>query len=139
MIARSVLSILLAGVLLHGWTQMRRSPLVAWLSIIAAGAGLYLVWAPSHTTELAELVGIGRGADLIVYLWVCISLNLLLSLHLKMRVQQETITKLARHIALTNAVVRAEQGQVIMDTAPPTALQLPAGADMSTQMRGQTA
>jgi hypothetical protein len=139
MIAQAVLSVLLAGVLLHGWTQMRRSPLVAWLSMAAAIVGLYLVWAPSHTTELAAVLGIGRGADLILYLWVCISLNLLLSLHLKLRAQQETVTKLARHIALANAVVRAEHGQAVMDTAPPTVPQLPGGADTPTRMRGQTA
>ena len=139
MIAQLLLSILLAGVLLHGWTQMRRAPLVAWLSMAAAIVGLYLVWAPSHTTELASIIGIGRGADLILYLWVCISLNLLLSLHLKLRAQQETVTKLARHIALASAIVRSEHERAIMDMAPPTVPQLPAGADRPTRMRGQTA
>lgn len=139
MTAQLVLSILLGAVLLHGWTQLRRSPLVAWLSMAAALAGLYLIWAPSHTTELAALIGIGRGADLILYLWVCISLNLLLSLHLKLRVQQETITKLARHVALTNAVVRMESAGLVTETAPPTVPRLPAGARTSRQMHGQTA
>jgi hypothetical protein len=108
MTAQLVLSILLGAVLLHGWTQLRRSPLVAWMSLIAAVGGLYLVWVPTHTTEIAGLLGIGRGADLIMYLWVCISLNLLLSLHLKLRRQQETITKLVRHVALANAFVRTD-------------------------------
>ena len=139
MTAQLLLSILLGAVLLHGWTQLRRSPLVAGLSVAAALAGLYLVWAPSHTTELAALIGIGRGADLILYLWVCISLNLLLSLHLKLRVQQETITKLARHIALANAVVRTDRAGIVTETAPPTVPLLPDGAHTSTQMRGQTA
>lgn len=122
MIAQLVLSVLLGAVLLHGWTQMRRSPLVAWMSLVAAVGGLYLVWAPAHTTEIAGLLGIGRGADLIMYLWVCISLNLLLSLHLKLRRQQETITKLVRHVALANAFVRADnsqdrQGRGVADSA----------------------
>jgi hypothetical protein len=30
---------------------------------------------PEHSTQLAELVGIGRGVDLILYIWVCISLS----------------------------------------------------------------
>ena len=135
MMAQALLSVLLGFVLLHGWTQFRRSPLVASLSIVAALAGLYLVWAPSHTTTLAEFMGIGRGADLILYLWVCISLNLLLSLHLKLRVQQETITKLARAVALANPIVAPPQAAVLATDAPPTA---PAGAHMSTQRRGQT-
>lgn len=111
MIAQLVLSVLLGAVLLHGWTQLRRSPLVAWMSLIAAVSGLYLVWAPAHTTEIAGLLGIGRGADLIMYLWICISLNLLLSLHLKLRLQQETITKLTRHVALANAFVRTDDAR----------------------------
>jgi hypothetical protein len=71
---------------------------------LVAIAGLFFVWVPSATTYVAELVGIGRGADLIFYLWVCISLILLLNLHLKLRTQQEMITQLARAIALASVV-----------------------------------
>jgi hypothetical protein len=56
-----------------------------------------------HSTRLAELVGIGRGVDLILYTWVCISLIVLLNLHLKLRTQMELITTLARKIALADA------------------------------------
>lgn len=136
MIAQVLLSLLLAVVLLHGWSQIRRLPLVAWLSITTALVGGYFVWAPSRATALAELVGIGRGADLIFYVWVCISFNLLLSLHLKLRMQQETITKLARHIALTNAVIPSERALAM--EAPPTVPGHRAGAHMSTQMPGRT-
>ena len=68
-----------------------------------ATAGLYFVWVPRHSTRLAELVGVGRGVDLILYVWVCISLILLLSLHLKLRMQRELITMLARKLALADA------------------------------------
>jgi hypothetical protein len=57
---------------------------------------------PEHSTQLAELVGIGRG----VYVWVCISLVVLLNLHLKLRTQTELITTLARKIAITDAQSR---------------------------------
>jgi hypothetical protein len=134
MIAQALLSILLGLVLLHGWTQFRRSPLVAATSIIAGLAGLYLVWAPEHTTALAEFVGIGRGVDLILYLWVGISLNLLLSLHLKQRVQQETITKLARAMALSHPVVAPPQ--LVTADDPPSLV--PDGAHRSMRTRGQT-
>jgi len=136
MIVQLVLSVLLGAVLLHGWTQLRRSPLVAWLSLTAATGGLYLVWAPAHTTEIAGMLGIGRGADLIMYLWVCISLNLLLSLHLKLLRQQETITRLARHVALANAFVRTND---VRGAAPPTVPRLQGDARRSMRMRGHTA
>ncbi len=52
---------------------------------------------------LAELVGIGRGVDLMLYIWVCLSLIVLLNLHLKLRTQMELITTLAREIAIAAA------------------------------------
>jgi hypothetical protein len=65
--------------------------------------GLYFVWFAAHSTQLAALVGIGRGADLILYLWVCISLILLLNLHLKLRTHMELLTILARKASLAGA------------------------------------
>jgi small membrane protein len=102
MIAQFILSIMLAGILLYAWTEYRRSPIVALLSVFVATAGLYFVWLPAHSTLLAQLVGIGRGVDLIIYTWVCISLIVLLNLHLKLRAQLELITTLARKIALAD-------------------------------------
>jgi small membrane protein len=138
MIAQLLLSILLGCVLVYAWAQYKRSPLVAGASMIAGAAGLYLVWAPEQSTAVAEFIGIGRGVDLILYLWVCISLNMLLSLHLTLRVQHETRTKLARAMALKNAVSLEDLTEVVSDS-PETAPRLPAHAHMSTQMRGQTA
>jgi hypothetical protein len=103
MISQLILSVLLAGILLYAWTEYRRSPVVALLSVFVTTLGLYFVWFPTHSTRLAELVGIGRGADLILYTWVCISMIVLLNLHLKLRTQMELITTLARKIALEDA------------------------------------
>jgi small membrane protein len=103
MIAQLILSVLLAAILLYAWSEYRRSPVVALLSVLVTSAGLYFVWVPAHSTRLAELVGIGRGVDLILYLWVVISLIVLLNLHLKLRAQMEIITVLAREIAIANA------------------------------------
>lgn len=107
MIAQAVLSLLLFGVLVYAWVESRRSPIVALLSFAAGAAGLYFVWFPSHSTRVAEIAGVGRGVDLILYLWVCISLIMLLNLHLKLRKQHELITVLARKIALANVQTNA--------------------------------
>ena len=69
---------------------------------------LYFVWFPAHSTWLAELVGIGRGVDLILYTWVCISLLVLLNLHLKLRTQMELITTLARKAAIAGTIPIAD-------------------------------
>jgi hypothetical protein len=103
MIAQLILSILLAAILLYAWSEYRRSPVVALLSVLVTSAGLYFIWFPTHSTLIAERVGIGRGVDLILYVWVCISLIVLLNLHLKLRTQMELITTLARKITLAEA------------------------------------
>jgi small membrane protein len=103
MIAQFILSILLASILVYAWGEYARSPAVAMLALFVATAGLYFVWVPEHSTQLAELVGIGRGVDLILYIWVCLSLIVVLNLHLKLRTQMELITVLARKLALADA------------------------------------
>ena len=103
MIAQVILSILLAGILIYAFSEYARSPAVAVLAALVTTAGLYFVWMPEHSTQLAELVGIGRGVDLILYIWVCLSLIVVLNLHLKLRTQMELITALARKIALADA------------------------------------
>jgi small membrane protein len=110
MIAQIFLSLLLCTVFLYAWIEYRRSPVVAVLSSVVALAGLYFVWVPSHSTRLAEFVGIGRGVDLILYTSVGISLIVILNLHLKLRTQLEMITLLARRIALANPVAAPAAG-----------------------------
>ena len=103
MIAQFILSILLAGIVVYAWSEYARSPAVAVLTLLVASAGLYFVWMPEHSTQLAETVGIGRGVDLILYVLFCLSLIVLLNLHLKLRTQMEAITTLARQLALAQA------------------------------------
>jgi hypothetical protein len=118
MIAQIFLSLLLCTVFLYAWIEYRRSPVVAVLSSMVALAGLYFVWVPSHSTWLAEFVGIGRGVDLILYTWVGISLLVILNLHLKLRTQLELITVLARKIALADLAASPEHSLVPPSTLP---------------------
>lgn len=109
MIAQLVLSLLLSCVLLYAWIEYSRSAAVSILASVVALIGLYFVWIPSHASDLAQLVGVGRGVDLILYVWVVISLLMLLNLHLKMRTQLELITRLARELAITTADTNRQQ------------------------------
>jgi hypothetical protein len=109
MIAQALLTVLLAGIVLYAWREYRRSPVISVASTLVSGIGLYLVWIPSHATRLAEWAGVGRGVDLVIYVWVVISLLVILNLHLKLRAQMELITKLARSMAVDNAL-RASRG-----------------------------
>jgi hypothetical protein len=103
MIAQIILTGLLGSILLYAWTEHRRSRAIGLTAMFVAAGGLYFVWLPTHASALAELAGVGRGVDLIIYVWVVISLLVALNLHLKLRAQMELITTLAREIALLNA------------------------------------
>jgi small membrane protein len=103
MIAQLLFTVMLLAVVLYASTMFRQAPIIGFLSATVALGGLYFVWLPFHATWLAELAGIGRGVDLILYVWVVISLIVLLNLHLKLRMQNETITALARELAIANA------------------------------------
>ena len=103
------LSILLIGVVLYAGNERCRSPTVAWLSVLTAAGGLYFIWTPDHATRVAQWSGVGRGVDLVLYIWVCITLIVLLNLHLKLRTQMEIITILARTIALSDVHTRPSE------------------------------
>ncbi len=103
MVAQLVLTALLFGICSTPGPSSRRSPAVSVAAVLAVCGGLYFVWFPKHATSLAALAGIGRGVDLIIYVWVVISLLIGFNLHLKLRAQMELITELAREIAILKA------------------------------------
>jgi small membrane protein len=103
MIAQSILTLLLIAVALVAFAQLRQIPVIGGLVICIASFGAYVVWVPDHATHMANSVGIGRGADLVLYIWVLISSAVLLLLYLNSRVQLHLITALARRMALAGA------------------------------------
>jgi hypothetical protein len=102
-IAQLVLSGLLVGMLAYAVIAARRTRFVSTLIGLAALAGLYFVWQPDSANRLANDVGIGRGADLILYVWVILSMLVGLNLHLRLRTQAEQTTRLARTLAILEA------------------------------------
>lgn len=103
MIAQLLLAGLLAATFLYASIAYRSSRLVGLLAMAAVVVGLFFVWFPDESTELAGLIGIGRGVDMITYIWIVVSFIVFLNIHLKIREQTELITRLARHLALLEA------------------------------------
>ena len=68
------------------------------LALLATGA--YFVLIPEHANAVARLLGVGRGADLMMYLWVVVSLFMILLLYLKIIELNRSITRIARHLAI---------------------------------------
>jgi hypothetical protein len=76
------------------------------LVILALGV-LFVLW-PDLTTRIANFLGIGRGADLLTYLFVVLSLFLFVYVISEVNRLQRTVTGLAREIALMSAKRGAE-------------------------------
>lgn len=103
MIFQLLLSAGLIFIVLYAFKQKHKSLFVSVVTVISALCGLYFVWAPNQANAIANIIGIGRGADLILYCWVFTSLLLLLILHFKVRSNLELITSLARKLAIAEA------------------------------------
>jgi hypothetical protein len=104
MIAQLIFTLMLMGVMLIAFAQLPHIPFVGAATICAALFGGYIVWVPDHATYLANLIGIGRGADLLLYVWILISCAIVLVLYLNLREQSQLITVLARRMALSEAL-----------------------------------
>lgn len=70
--------------------------LLSYVMMILSLLGMFFVIEPEVTTVVAKAVGIGRGADLLLYFFVIINFLLLLLIHAKFSRYDVIITKLAR-------------------------------------------
>jgi small membrane protein len=66
-------------------------------------AGVILVMVPDLSAEIARLVGVGRGVDLVLYLGLLGISFVCLLLYSKIRELEATLTDLVRSIAITEA------------------------------------
>jgi small membrane protein len=104
--ALMVFSLLTAMTLSAGVRGMVRKRIVAvWLAIWTIGA-LAIVW-PRSTFLVARWLGIGRGADLLLYLSVLFMLVGFFYVYGRFRRLDRQITLLVRRLAIENA----EQGE----------------------------
>lgn len=103
MIIQAGLIFILAVLAIYALSQRKRTRIVAALIFSVANIGIGLVLFPEVTTLVAQRVGLGRGADLIFYLFIVIALAAIFNLHLRIRANAEVITELARSIALMSA------------------------------------
>ncbi len=98
--------LLTLGLLASLWyaSTQRVAPRAATLAFTAIVAvGIYFVWLPDHATVVAGWLGVGRGTDLLIYLWILITLFVGVNLHLKIQAVRENITELTRAVALASA------------------------------------
>lgn len=103
MIFQGFLLIALVIVFLYALSQHKRAPFVSMIIAISSVVGIgFVVW-PDLATTVAHSVGIGRGADLILYCFVIVALVAIFNIHLRLRSEAEIITELVRRNAITEA------------------------------------
>lgn len=95
-----LLSGVLAVLFVYGWLQARTSKVLAAGLMLACCVGITFVWFPDLTQRLAHLVGVGRGVDLVTYIWIICSLFVSFNLHLELRRERKRFTELVRQLAL---------------------------------------
>jgi hypothetical protein len=64
---------------------------------------VFLVLFPEYSTKIANMVGVGRGVDLLFYLSNLFLLLLIVALWRRVNMLSETVTKLARELAIEKA------------------------------------
>jgi hypothetical protein len=101
-VIKAILIACLGSILVYAASQRRKVPGISALMAMLCVAGMIFVFFPALATDVAQLLGVGRGADLMLYFFIVLTLAIALNLHLKLRAAQETITELSRAIALMN-------------------------------------
>ncbi|MFH2019837.1 MAG: DUF2304 family protein [archaeon] len=61
---------------------------------------IIVVFFPSLTSRLAEFIGVGRGADVILYISIAMIFYLIFRLYVKLEETEREITLLVREIAI---------------------------------------
>ncbi len=102
-----VLTFILGAALAAGVLLRRTSPWIGGAMGMTAAVGIYFAWRPNDLSVIAHLMGVGRGADLLLYIWVVVSFLAIVALMLRLRALREQVTILARHIALAEAIAEA--------------------------------
>lgn len=87
----------------YGWRQRALSPIVGLLTPLTCALGMVLVLKPDWSSEVARLLGVGRGADLILYVWTAVSILVLANIHFRLRAYHRMVTVLTRELAILGA------------------------------------
>ena len=103
MFIQILLTLALCLCFVYAYTQKRNAPIISLVMMATGLVGIVFVWNPGLTNMLAQAAGVGRGADLILYLWVVASFIVAFNLHMKLRATIGVVTELVRHMAIAEA------------------------------------
>ncbi len=111
--------LLLSGLGAIGWLiflRRNRLPLHIMTVFLLIGAGVVAVLFPAMTQDAADLVGVGRGADLVTYLAIVSVMFVLVHYYTKFVELQRQLTEVARELAILRAEVEGGASPAPVDT-----------------------
>lgn len=91
-------------------TRLRSTLADRLVFITLAAAGCVLIMFPDMSNDLAHRVGIGRGADLVIYLFVVFSIFQHASAAARARHTERAITTIIREVAIKEALPDSRLG-----------------------------
>jgi len=86
-------------------SQLRAARILSGTLIVLCGLAIISILYQDLANTIAHAVGVGRGADLVLYLFIPAALLMQLLQYLSYKSLERSITDLSRHLAL--ATVRA--------------------------------
>jgi small membrane protein len=81
------------------------------IGLLLLSTAWFSILFPDYTTVVAHVLGVGRGVDLIFYLFGLFTTFALILLFTSVRTQSAQLTELIRHLAIRDAIV----GPVVLD------------------------
>lgn len=110
-IAQPILVTLLTVLVVLYFVRLRTRGSDGLVILLCFGIATFLIVRPEAANQLAHLVGIGRGADLIFYLAIPGLALLILLLFSQTRDLNRKITAIVREMALNNATTHSKPDQ----------------------------
>jgi hypothetical protein len=102
-LVKSILIPLVVGLVFVYFTKVRSQLLDCIVVLLIAGFGIVLVIFPEMANGIAHLVGVVRGADLLMYISLLGIMFLLILVYSKLRELEANITYLVRDTAINRA------------------------------------
>jgi small membrane protein len=78
---------------------------------LIAGIGIFFIVFPDLTTVFANKVSVGRGTDLLIYLFIIMFFIVSMMLYSKMRKIEATQTSIIRHLSIQNVRTKTKQDE----------------------------
>jgi small membrane protein len=86
--------------------------------LVITASGIVLVIYPDLASWIANRLGIGRGTDLLLYLFVVLGLFFAVTITSEIKRLQRQVTELVRYIALSNPLdTNQDPGRIHLDAA----------------------